>query len=194
MNKLLPMLIAGLTLSACMTLPGEDANPNARYSLTGPAHESCSEPTTILHLSINRTGAGLDGNRIAVRDVETGEISYLAGNRWAENSSAMVEQRLAQDLECAGYAVSTSHRRNIALAEMTYELRSLNLVATAAGRQAEFGLSCLYSDNGSSVERPISARSRTKLSGWSSDAAVAAINSAYVDALSALLEQLDSDN
>ena len=100
----------------------------------------------------------------------------------------MVEQRLAQDLECNGFTVLSSHHHKLGQPQLICELRALNLVKSGGRNEAEVGFSCiLYRDGG---DLPIVTTRRTTLSRWSASSAVAATSEAYQQALGDLLAAL----
>ena len=73
--------LLAVTLVGCMTLPGSDTPPPRRYMLQGEGG-SCSEGLGIISLSVVRVGAGLNSDRVARRDAETGAFSVLKDVRW----------------------------------------------------------------------------------------------------------------
>ena len=176
-----------LLLTACMTLPGSDTSAFTRYTLRGP-DEACTGGGEALGLTVARVNAGLDSDRIARRNADTGEMTYLKDVRWADQVGSMMEQRLAQDLECNGFTVTSSHHRKLGQPQLICEIRALNLVVHGGRDEAEVGLSCLlYRDGG---DLPIVATRRSTLSAWNTRSAVAAASDAYQQALADLLSAL----
>ena len=186
MTRTLTILLLGL-LSACMTLPGSDAPVFDRYTLKGP-EESCAGGGEPLVLAVARVNVGLDSDRIARIDSDTGEISYLKDVRWADQADIMVEQRLARDLECEGFTVLSSHHHKLGQDQLICELRALNLVRSGSVNEAEVGLSCLLYRDGE--ELPVVTNQRVRLDRWSATSAVSAMSAAYQAALSELLDAL----
>lgn len=176
MTRWLPACTIALALSACVTLPGSDSPSTARYLLRD-ANSDCRSPAEPLALSVVRAGAGLDTDRIARRDSESGEVTYLAGVRWADQLPGLLEQQMARDLECGGYAIMTGHHRTMAQSRLVCELRAFNLVANG-GNRAEAWLSCMYYPRGAQA-RAVVSRHSAALADWSADSAVAALNAAY---------------
>lgn len=182
MSKLFCPIALLLLISGCVSLPGSESQPSSRYDLSGTdtSAEPCKNNQQVLSLGIVRVGAGLDKNRIARRDADSGEITYLKGVRWAESSADLLEQRMANDLECTGYTVITSHRRNLDHQQLSCEVRRFNLVAAQGSNHAEVSLSCLVSGPDQKEELAVSGSGQHRLSDWSADAAVSAINAAYL--------------
>ena len=189
MNKLLATTLFCLLLPACMTLPGSEAGTTSRYLLKGPAGE-CETGAAPLALSIVRVNAGLDTSRIARRDAHSGEYSYLKNVRWVEEVAAMMEQRLATDLECRGYIVLTSHHSKLSYDRLVCEVRSLNLVEGRGGDRAEVGLSCVYFRAGAKQDIAIRSHHSSDLRSWSANDAVAATSDAYQRVFSELADAL----
>ena len=141
MNRL---LIGSLVmfLAGCVSLPGENATAAAQYMLKGPDMD-CSSGGKPLSLSVIKVSSGLDSDRIARRDRSSGQFSYLQGVRWVDSAGAMLEQRLASDLECKGFAVITSHHTQLNNDQLVCEVRALNLLAAGGSNSAEVALSCV---------------------------------------------------
>lgn len=188
MTKLVLASLAVSLLSACMTLPGSGATPAGRYMLQGN-DASCSGGDRPLSLTVTTVGAGLDSDRIARRNADSGEFSYLKGERWIEPTDSLVEQRLAADLECNGYTVITSHHRMLKQDQLVCEVRALNLLQSGGQNQAEVALSCVLFAVGS---EPLSLRveQSAKLERWSTGAAITALSKAYQQAFSELEAKL----
>jgi ABC-type uncharacterized transport system auxiliary subunit len=148
---------------------------------------SCAPATATLKLSVVKVNAGLETDRIARRDANTGEITYLKQVRWIDTAGLMMEQRLAADLECSGYTVVTSHHRRHSYDQLVCEVRALNLVAGAGGDKADVGLSCVYHKAGSRVELALKSRHQSPLRSWRADDAVAAASDAYRQVFAELL-------
>ena len=176
MNKWPYLCLLSIALSACVTLPGSDSPSTARYLLRD-AGGDCQPPTTALSLSVVQASAGLETERIARRNTETGEVTYLAGVRWADQLPSLLEQQMARDLECRGHAVMTGHHRTLGQSRLICEVRAFNLVKDG-GNQAEAWLSCMYYPAGAEP-RALVSRHSAALSNWSADSAVAALSTAY---------------
>lgn len=165
-----------LLLGACMTLPGSGTPPTSRYLLRDVPGD-CSAGDSALNLSVVRASAGLNSERIARRDAASGEITYLSGVRWADQLPLLLEQQLARDLECRGFAVITGHQRALGQPRLVCEVRAFNLLEDGSD-QAEAWLSCMfYRDNGE--QQSLSSRHRIALGRWNADSAVAALSDAY---------------
>lgn len=192
MNKILRLGLLCLPLCACVDLPGSTASAHDRYALQAaqPVSAQCKAGSTAISLMITSVGAGLDNNRVARRNVRSGEVSYLQGVRWAESAGKLVEQQLALDLECRGYTVSTSHLRSLSRNRLECELRAFNLLQAKNQDEAEVKLSCSYLQVADQSEVPMKTDQRSTLSTWSADAAIAAIRTAYQAAATDLLRQL----
>lgn len=191
MNRLLMLGLPLLLLGGCVDLPGENSGSLTRYNLQGAATHICKASSATLELSVTQLGAGLDSDRIARRDAASGEVTYLQGVRWVDSVGPMVEQRLAADLECAGYAVVTSHHRKLAHDRLVCEVRALNLVASGGDDQAEVGLSCLLFGAADKSELALASYQQWPLQQWRADQAVAALNSAYQAVFAELLAALE---
>lgn len=182
MNK--PLLLAPLALLvACMTLPGSDTPATSRYLLTN-TQAACEAGGSPISLSVLRVNAGLDNDRIARLDARNGQLSYLKDVRWADQLGRLLEQQIATDLECRGFAVMSAHRRSLGQPHLLCEIRAFNLIQDNLD-QADVALSCVLQEDGS--DRSIISRHREPLARWSADAAVAALSEAYGRALDDLV-------
>lgn len=179
-------------LSGCMALPGSDAPVASRYTLKG-ADTACvaSRPSTgdPLVISVPRVGVGLDSSRIAMRSSDTGEISYLRNVRWADSLDILLSQHLAQDLECRGFTVLSSHHQKAGQRQLVCEVRAFNLVETGGRNEAEVGLSCLVYRQGGE-DRNVITTHRSALEKWSVRDAVTAVSEAYQAVLADLVAAL----
>ncbi len=184
MNKWLIAILA-CALGGCLSLPGSDSAAPARYMLQGPGG-SCVPAQRSLLLDVTSVGAGLDTDRIAQLQESTGEVTWLKDVRWVRSAGAMLEDRLASDLECRGFAVQTGHRVRSGGSQLQCELRALNLVERADGREARIALSCLYRGGDEAPESALLESARAPLARWSADAAVGAFNAAYADVFDSL--------
>lgn len=184
MTRLFAVILVSL-LTACMTLPGSDAPVFSRYTLQG-AQQNCSGGGTPLVLSVPRVNVGLDSDRIARRNADSGELSYLKDVRWADQAGVMVEQQLARDLECSGFTVLSSHHHKLGQPQLVCELRALNLIEKGGRDLAEAGLSCLL--YGAQGDTPIVANHQVSLATWNARSAVAAISQAYQQVFADLLQ------
>lgn len=178
MTRLL-LITPMLLLAACMTLPGSDTPPTSRYLLTN-APGDCTVGGEALSLSVLRVNAGLDNDRIAVLDASSGELSFLKDVRWADELGMLLEQQLAGDLECHGYAVMSGHRHSLGQARLMCEARAFNLIRNGSN-QAEVALSCVL--NRDDDDRTIITRHTAPVARWSADDAVAALSKAYSEVL-----------
>jgi ABC-type uncharacterized transport system auxiliary subunit len=170
-----------------MTLPGSDTPVTSRYVLSGPGQVCSSTAGDPIAVSVTRANAGLDTERIARRNAQTGEVTYLRGVRWADQATALVEQRLAQDLECGGFTVLSGHRHRLGHQQLVCEIRALNLVDYRDRDEAEVGLSCLFFRAGGESDLPFVSTHRSDLADWSADSAVTAMSRAYQSVLDDLL-------
>jgi ABC-type uncharacterized transport system auxiliary subunit len=174
-----------------MSLPGADTPPTSRFLLqAGPGE--CVPGTQPLSLSIVRASAGLESDRIASRDADSGELTYLADVRWAERLPRLLEQQLAKDLECRGHAVVTGHHRSLGQPRLACEVRAFNLVK-GGDNHAEAWLSCIYRAHGGD-EQVIVSRHTGKLQRWSAESAVAALSSAYRAVLDDMVAELPNSD
>ncbi|MEP5763646.1 MAG: ABC-type transport auxiliary lipoprotein family protein [Halieaceae bacterium] len=188
MTKRVLAFLAVSLLAACMSLPGSNSTPAARYMLSGK-DANCSDGERPLSLTVTTVGAGLDSDRIARRNADTGEFYYLKGVSWIEATDSMVEQRLAADLECSGYTVITSHHRMLRQDQLVCEVRALNLLQSKGQNEAEVALSCVLFAVGSE-SLSLRVQQSAKLERWSTGAAVAALSRAYQQAFAELAARL----
>ena len=177
-------LLPVLALSACMTLPGSDEPASKRYLLMKPAR-SCQPGDTPLSVSIASMNAGLVTDRIALIDGKTGELRYLQGARWAVQANELLEQRLAEDLECAGFTVQSGHYQSLGQRRLVCEVRALQL---SNRDTAEVALSCI--DSAKNNQQSMVSRHTQPVPSWSADAAVRALSQAYAATLEDLLALL----
>jgi ABC-type uncharacterized transport system auxiliary subunit len=176
LSRLLIVLLAALS-GGCLTLPGSDTPTPNRYALQGPA-QACVAGERAIAVSVVQVAAGLDTDRIARVRESTGEFNYLRDLRWVDSAGAMMEQRLAADLECRGFVVQTGHRTRAGQSELLCELRALQLQDTGESNQAVVALSCMYrGDKG--AERALVESAREPLARWNATAAVQALGVAY---------------
>ncbi len=182
MTRLL-LLAPTALLVACMTLPGSDTPASSRYLLT-TAQADCMEGGMPISLSVLGVNAGLDNDRIARLNPRSGQLSYLKDVRWADQLGGLLEQRLAGDLECRGFAVMSGHRHSLGQPRLLCEVRAFNLLESDP-ELAEVALSCVFQQADS--DRSIISRHREPLARWSADAAVAALSQAYGRALDDLV-------
>lgn len=178
-----------LSLSACLSLPEGPGDPSRHYGLL-PAKSSCSatSPST-LKLAITRVASGLEGDRITQLSGRSGEMVFIGNMRWASNTQMLLEQRLAQDLETAGFTVITSHHKLAATRELNCELRALNLWEDGSAaydtldkttvRQAHFGLSCALYDPIAQSSRVIIAEGSSHLEQLRADEIAKALSESY---------------
>jgi ABC-type uncharacterized transport system auxiliary subunit len=176
-----------LLLAACVSLPGENAEPAERYMLNGP-QQDCVSTGTPLILSVIKVGAGLNSDRIARRDAASGKFTYLRGVRWVDRGGNMLEQRLARDLECRGYSVITSHHAQANNTQLVCEVRALNLVHSAGGDSAEVALSCVRFDTAGQQQHSILSSHSSPLHSWGIHDAMTAMAESYAR----VLEDLDA--
>ncbi|MEM0952812.1 MAG: ABC-type transport auxiliary lipoprotein family protein [Pseudomonadota bacterium] len=169
-----------------MTLPGSDAPASKRYLLMS-AEQRCQSSNTSLSLSIASMNAGLVTDRIALVDGDTGELQYLRGARWAVQANELLEQRLAEDLECAGFTVQSGHYQSLGQRRLVCEARALHLRDKSI---AEVALSCIDTREGST--HSVVSRHTAPVRPWSADAAVAALSQAYAATLEDVLALLAS--
>ncbi|MFT5483484.1 MAG: ABC-type uncharacterized transport system auxiliary subunit [Halieaceae bacterium] len=191
MNKL---FFSGLCLlpllAGCLSLPGSGNDPIVRYGLQAP-DLSCSTGRGTLGLSIAKLGSGLDTDRVARRNADSGEITYLKGVRWVDRVGVMLEQRLAADLECLGHTVITSHHSKLNHDNLVCEVRALNLVVDGDNDMAEVGLSCVLFVAAGDGDINIQSRHSGPMHNWSASSATAAIASSYQQVLQELATRLE---
>ncbi|MCZ6831027.1 MAG: ABC-type transport auxiliary lipoprotein family protein [Gammaproteobacteria bacterium] len=185
MNRLLSLGLAlatgmgmSLLLAACVSLPGEDAEPADRYMLKGP-EPNCASGGPPLILSIIKVSSGLNTDRIARRDAATGQFTYLQGVRWVDRIGSMLEQRLAKDLECKGYSVITSHHAQLNNDQLVCEVRALNLVQSSGNNSAEVSLSCVKFNNRGKQQDTILSSHTSPLRSWGINDAMTAMAESY---------------
>jgi ABC-type uncharacterized transport system auxiliary subunit len=176
-------------LSACVTLPGEGIEPAERYMLNAPQQQCVSDGRPLI-LSVIKVSSGLDSDRIARRDAGTGKFTYLQGVRWVDHSGNMLEQRLAKDLECKGYAVITSHHAQANNTQLVCEVRALNLVHSAGGDSAEVALSCVKFYTAGKQQNSILSSHTSTLRSWAIHDAMAAMAESYARVLEDVDAQL----
>ena len=188
MNRTL-LLCLPVLLSACVSLPGEDADPATRYMLQGPGQQ-CSAAGKPLALSIIKVSSGLDTDRVARRNASSGEMTYLQGVRWVERVGGMMEQRLAMDLECAGYAVITSHHSHLDNDKLVCEVRALNLVQAGGADTADVSLSCVQFRAHGKTQNTILVSRSSPLRSWSANNAMTAMSRSYATVFKDLSSRL----
>lgn len=177
-------------MSGCLALPGSEGNTPSRFALQGPA-QSCVVGSRAISVSIGQVAAGLNTDRIARIQEDTGEFSYLRDVRWVDSAGAMMEQRLASDLECRGFVVHTGHRTTAGQSELLCELRALELQETSAGNQAAVTLSCTFLAANGAGQALVESATKP-LSRWSAKAAVQALGAAYAEVLENLYAAIEA--
>jgi len=191
-NKWLIAILA-CALGGCLSLPGSDSAAPSRYTLQGPGG-SCVPAQRSLVLDVAAVGAGLDTDRIAQVQEPTGEVTWLKDVRWVRSTGVMLEDRLATDLECRGFAVQTGHRVHPGGSRLQCELRTLNLIERDGAREARITLSCLYRAADEAPESVLLESARVPLARWSADAAVGAFNAAYAEVFNGLYAGMAGDD
>jgi ABC-type uncharacterized transport system auxiliary subunit len=173
-----------ILLPACISLPGSDSPAAARYRLPGP-DDGCTRGDALLGLSVTRVAPGLATDRIALEDAASGEVTYLRKLRWVDTAGAMLEQRLAADLECRGRVVQIGHRPRSDQDHLQCEVRSLNLLRDASGNRAAVALSCFYRDS-AGAEQTLLPSAEVAVTTWNGDAAIQALGRAYLEVFEVL--------
>lgn len=179
-----------LLAAGCVSLPGENSAAPARYTLQGIGQD-CTRGTRILALSVVRVASGLDSDRVAIRNPSNGEYTYLKGVRWVDSAGAMLEQRMASDLECRGFVVQTGHRARSGQGQLLCELRSLNLLRGEGITEAEVSLSCIYHQSSTQQERALLDSARVPMRGWTAPLAIEALSEAYRKTILNLVQKLE---
>jgi ABC-type uncharacterized transport system auxiliary subunit len=190
--KYIPVISAGLLiilLGGCVDLPGSDPTEVNRFALLGP-QGSCSHGKHALALSIVSVGSGLENDRVAQLNEQTGELTYLKGLRWAQSLGSMLEQRMAADLECAGFIVQTGHHSRLGRSQLLCEVRALNLVTAVSVNKADVAISCLYQESNSLPERALIESARVPLEHWSKKEAMRGLSQAYQQTFQSLVQEL----
>ncbi len=189
MNRLALLLLL-VTVGGCLSLPEGSESVPKLYSVLA-AQSSCrpDSPGT-LNIGVTRVGAGLNSDRIASISARSGEIVYLKDMRWAMNTQAVLEQRLAADLESAGFSVITSHHKLAHTPELSCEIRQFNLVENG-GYSAQVALSCVLYEPAQKDYRALQATASTSLSQLSGDAVVQAMSASYSEAFNQLCRALE---
>jgi ABC-type uncharacterized transport system auxiliary subunit len=176
-------------LVSCVSLPGENATAAAQYMLKGPAMD-CRDDGQPLALRVIKVSAGLDSDRIARRDQGSGQFTYLRGVRWVDSAGAMLEQRLAGDLECKGFSVITSHHTQLNNDQLVCEVRALNLTASGGTDSADVALSCVLFKSGKRQQETILTSHSSTLRSWAIDDAMDAMANSYAKVLEDLSSRL----
>jgi ABC-type uncharacterized transport system auxiliary subunit len=191
LNKL---LVSGLCLipflAGCLSLPGSGNDPIVRYGLQ-TSDLSCNTGRGTLGLSIAKLGSGLDTDRVARRNANSGEITYLQSVRWVDRVGVMLEQRMAADLECLGHTVITSHHSKLNHDNLVCEVRAFNLLVDGSNDMAEVGLSCVLFVAAGDGDINIQSRHSSPMHSWSASSATAAIGSSYEKVLQELAKRLE---
>lgn len=181
MNKWIVLM--GLLLTGCVTLPGAERVAERQFQL--PWSEGDCEPgSRQLALSLIAAAPGLGTSHLWRRDASSGELQKLANVRWAAPQADMIRQRLAKDLECRGFAVSSNHQRSAGQQRLNCELRDMVVQRGAGGDHALLSLSCqlLGKDRQSSFR----ASASNPLNDWNAIAAVRAMGQSYEQVLGRL--------
>ena len=177
-------------MSGCLALPGSEGKTPSRFTLQGPA-QPCVAGNRALSVSIGQVAAGLNNDRIARIQQDTGEFSYLRDVRWVDSAGAMMAQRLASDLECRGFVVHTGHRTGAGQSELLCELRNLELQETNQGNQAAVTLSCTFLAADGAGQALVESATKP-LSRWSATAAVQALGAAYREVFESLYAAIET--
>lgn len=118
-------------------LPGKAAAPDV-FALPAPAGAPAaprSAPNN-LQLVVDPPVAAraLDTDRIAVR-ADTYELAYLSGARWDDNAPRVVQARLVETLERAGFAAGIGRAEDAIRADFSFvsDLRDFEVVTQGLG-------------------------------------------------------------
>lgn len=136
------VVVNTLLLSACLSLPDQQQNMQQHFNLKA-ANSACkNSQSEIIKLTITNVATGLNNDRVIQLSNQTGEVVYLRNMRWPNELQTVVQQRLAADLEKAGFSVITSHYQFASSKQLLCEVRALNLISDGSQNQAHFALSC----------------------------------------------------
>jgi ABC-type uncharacterized transport system auxiliary subunit len=189
MNKLALLLLLTIT-SGCVSLPDGDTTTDKHYAVL-PASGSCQHDSPgTLSIGISRVAAGLDSNRVASISASSGELVYIKDMRWATDTHTLLEQRLAADLENAGFSVITGHHKLSSTPELNCEIRQFNLVKNN-GYSAQVALSCVLYDPKQKGYQALQAAASTSLSQLSGDTVAHAISASYSEAFNQLCREFE---
>ncbi|WP_169335582.1 ABC-type transport auxiliary lipoprotein family protein [Dasania marina] len=179
-----------LTLSGCINLPEHNNSAPQHYSLLA-ANSACQvNSTNPVKLAITRVAAGLESDRIIQSSALSGEIIYLSNMRWPNNTQTMLEQRLAQDLENAGFSIITSHKQLASNPQLNCELRALNLVTQGQQQSAVFALSCALYKSNEKTQHSILVNQQLPLPQLSTNSIAIALSQSYNLGFEQLCDQL----
>lgn len=189
MKTRLVLLLLLATGSGCVSLPEGSGTVAKHYSVL-PADSSCKtgSPDTI-NIGISRVGAGLDSDRVASISASSGELVYIKDMRWATATQALLEQRIAADLESAGFSVTTSHHKLASTPELSCETRQFNLVENG-GYSAQVALSCVLYDPTQGDYQAVQVAASTPLPHLSGDTVAQAMSASYSQAFEQLCKAL----
>lgn len=196
-NKCLVMTtlwtIASVTLTACVSLP-EDSRSDDRHYLLLPADGDCrTEQAATINLTMAGVAPGLAGERLLQVDMHSAQLHYLSNMRWVVATPQLIEQRLAADLERAGFSVATGSQQLAATAELNCELRAFNLEHREQQHSARFALSCLLYRPGDKNFQALSARSQQPVSELQAGAVIGGLGAAYSEGFNELCSVLAAD-
>lgn len=191
MNNKISLVLVTASLTGCLSLPeGSDSVPR-HYTLL-PAQGNCSVTTTgTLNIDVSRVAAGLDSDRVASLSGRSGELAYIKGMRWASDARTMLEQRLAADLETAGFSVTTSHHKLGITPELSCEIRQFNLLREGATYSARFALSCVLYKPGQQDYQPLQSSAEQVVSQLNTGAIATALSASYSEGFGALCRDLN---
>ena len=191
MDQLLLFALLPLLLIGCISLPSQQAQNQRHYSLL-PAQSSCTiAPAYPLKIAITEAASGLNSDRIIQHSLDTGEVLYLSQVRWPNETSAMLKQRLAADLEAAGLSIISSHHYRGNISTLNCELRALNLTqSNFKTRAANFAMSCLLQMPDKKLPSPIIINAQTPMESLEANTIVKALSNSYGKGFNQLCQKL----
>ncbi|MCR8921302.1 ABC-type transport auxiliary lipoprotein family protein [Dasania sp. GY-MA-18] len=190
-NKKLLTLALASTLAGCINLPAQNDAPPQHYSLLAAQGDCQANTRATIKLAVTRVASGLDSDRLIQISKHNGELRYLSNMRWPNNTQALLEQRLAQDLESAGFSIITSHQQLASTPQLYCELRSLNLLSQEQANNAVFALSCNLYQPEKKSQHSIAVNEQVALTSMNTHSISVALSNSYQLGFQQLCQRLN---
>jgi len=187
--------VVAFALSGCALLPGGGPAPLDTYELSAPAAGAAQKARNRTQILIAEPSAlkALDGENIVIKPAP-GVIQYLKGAQWADRLPKIVQARLAQTFQRSGnFAGVGLPGEGLAIDyQVIAEVRAFE-VRVDGGSNAKVELFVrLLNDRNGTVRASRTFEASVPVSGSGNDAYVRALNSAFGQAATDIVNWTDT--